>query len=304
MTQYAEDFPKQKQAWHSWLAERRGRVALFGAGHTTCAFVNYFGLASAIEFVADDHRRKQGWFLPGSGLPIRSSEALLATDIEHCLMGLSPESENRVMARQAPAVAKGIQFASVFPMSDRLAEPMRTGTAGVPEVLRPTDRLPRFDDAGVAWLRQGVRGTARRRNRFCGHLSATDALHEMIICLHAETYVRPHCHRRKPESIHVVEGHADLVVFSDTGAVTEIVPLGPRDSGLAWYLRIPEGVVHTLVLRGETFVFQETTLGPFDFGATEAASWAPVEGDKAGIASHKAQLVSVVLTAAARAAGT
>ena len=56
MVQYAADFPRQKEAWQDWLAERRGRVAVFGAGHATCAFINYFELASAIEFVAEDDR--------------------------------------------------------------------------------------------------------------------------------------------------------------------------------------------------------------------------------------------------------
>ena len=48
----------------------RGRVAMLGAGHLTGAFVNLYGLAERIEFVADDNPNKQGLFMPGSRLPI------------------------------------------------------------------------------------------------------------------------------------------------------------------------------------------------------------------------------------------
>ena len=43
---------------------------MLGAGHLSGAFINLYGLAEQIEFVADDNPNKQGLLMPGSRLPI------------------------------------------------------------------------------------------------------------------------------------------------------------------------------------------------------------------------------------------
>jgi len=37
-----------------------GNIALFGAGHVACTFVNLLGLKEYISFVVDDKKRKAG----------------------------------------------------------------------------------------------------------------------------------------------------------------------------------------------------------------------------------------------------
>ena len=118
----------------------------------------------------------------------------------------------------------------------------------------------------------------------------------MLICLHANGYVRPHRHHGKAESIHVVAGFADLVLFAEDGRIEKVVPLGPYGSGRTWYIRLSHPVYHTLVLRGEDFIFQETTLGPFKREDTEMASWAPEEKDIPKIPAYKTFLLSEILT--------
>lgn len=295
---YGREFPRQKAAWQNWIRTTGGRIAAFGAGHSTCAFINFFELAPHIEFVADDHPKKLGLFLPGCGTPIRSSSLLQEDGVTQCLMGLSPESEVKVLARQEPAVKKGVKFVSIFPMSPRAADAVRIHPGSRPDVLRPDLELPRLGDADVETLRDTVRNSSRYRNRFCGHADSAEALHEMIICLHANTYVRPHRHHGRAESVHVIDGFADLVLFTDQGVVDRVVPLGPWGSGCTWYVRLSRPVFHTLVLRGEDFVFQETTLGPFRREDTEMAAWAPDDADATAVAAYKCELTSSVLSRA------
>lgn len=296
MREFVADFPRQKAAWQKWLKNGSGPVAAFGAGHSTCAFVNFFELAPHIEFVADDHPEKQGLFLPGSGISVMPSSKLIDDGIKHCLMGMSPESEAKVLARQGAALEKGIQFASIFPMSQYGAAVGKPAQSTTPDVRQMDPDLPTLDDAHIVELRDAVRTSSRFRNRFCAHASSSDPLHEMIICLHAKTYVRPHRHLQKAESIHVIEGFADLVVFDEHGAIDRVIQLGPPGSNRIGYIRLQRPVFHTLVLRGENFVFHETTLGPWQIEGTEMAPWSPAETDVAAVVTYKADLLGTVLT--------
>lgn len=95
-----------------------GRVALFGAGHLACMFVNAMNIRDHIEFVVDDHPKKKGLRIPGSQLPIYGSQALIEENISLCLTGLSPESEGKVRAGNRGFSEAGGRFASIFPASE------------------------------------------------------------------------------------------------------------------------------------------------------------------------------------------
>lgn len=102
----------------AWRKER-GPIALFGAGHLACAFVNFHGLGDLIAFVADDTPQKQGLFLPGPKLPIVPSQRLIDDKISLALLALSIGNEDRVIERNQAFVACGGVFASVFAASPR-----------------------------------------------------------------------------------------------------------------------------------------------------------------------------------------
>jgi len=99
------------------LLRERGRVALLGAGHLTGAFLNLYGLAEHVEFVADDNPNKHGLFMPGSRLPILPSSELVNRDIDLCLMTVRPEIEDAVAAKNIAFTNRGGVLASVFPDS-------------------------------------------------------------------------------------------------------------------------------------------------------------------------------------------
>jgi cupin fold WbuC family metalloprotein len=119
----------------------------------------------------------------------------------------------------------------------------------------------------------------RKRVRLCTHDGVTNKLHEMLIIHEKDCYVKPHKHPGKAESIHVIEGLVDIVIFDDEGSICEIIPMGDYNSGLTFYLRIDTPLYHTLLIRSEVLVFHEITNGPFDRDETVFAAWAPEDDD-------------------------
>jgi hypothetical protein len=119
---YAAAFPNVRAAYADVLASARRsgkKVAIFGAGHQSIMFVNALQLQGEIAIMVDDDPRKQGYFAPGTGIPIVSSMAMLADpDLALCLLGVSPYAEAKVMEKCAGFSARGGRFFSIFPGSD------------------------------------------------------------------------------------------------------------------------------------------------------------------------------------------
>lgn len=95
----------------------RGPIAVFGAGHLTCKYINLLGLAPHIAFVADGDPNKIGLFMPGSRLPIVHPSALQEKGVRLCLLGLSAESEARIRQVFKSYTDQGGLFASISPIS-------------------------------------------------------------------------------------------------------------------------------------------------------------------------------------------
>jgi hypothetical protein len=122
----ARAFGQSYQAWtqryHGLLEALTGdgrKLAAYGAGHLTCAFVNFHQLADYFAFVVDDAPQKQGLFLPKCRLPIVARTALTPDRISACLFGLDPQLEDRIIANNAPYLAAGGVFHSMFVDSAR-----------------------------------------------------------------------------------------------------------------------------------------------------------------------------------------
>ncbi len=144
----------------------------------------------------------------------------------------------------------------------------------------------------VAFLRRAVGRTTKGRARLCAHAGEDDALHEMLILLRSGGYVRPHRHLGKSESLHVIEGSATIVLFSESGEPERVFNCGaPPDSDCFFY-RISEPVFHTQLVRTPYFAFHEVTRGPFRREETEYAPWAPPEQDAKACQAYLAQLES------------
>lgn len=97
----------------------KGKIALFGAGHLACTYINLFELDKYISFVADDNEHKAGLYMPGSRVPIKPSTALVEEEIKLCCLSLSPEIEDRVVEKNSAFLERGGVFASIFSRSAR-----------------------------------------------------------------------------------------------------------------------------------------------------------------------------------------
>ena len=117
---FGSQFVSHKQKIRQFIQELReeyGPIAVFGAGHLACVYVNFFGIQDLIEFFVDDNPNKIHLLMPGSKLPIYGSKAILENKIKVCILGLNPLSEDKVVSRNQAFVESGGKFFSIFPGS-------------------------------------------------------------------------------------------------------------------------------------------------------------------------------------------
>jgi hypothetical protein len=99
------------------VKQQGNKIAIYGAGHLACAYLNYFDLGAVIDIVVDDNVHKQGLYMPGSKIPILHPSALLEQGVKLCLLALIPELEPKIVARHDGYAKTGGVFASIFPGS-------------------------------------------------------------------------------------------------------------------------------------------------------------------------------------------
>ncbi|MGE3308417.1 MAG: WbuC family cupin fold metalloprotein [Limisphaerales bacterium] len=146
-----------------------------------------------------------------------------------------------------------------------------------PEVWIAQGGIVQVRQEQLAQLKAHAEASPRQRARICAHRSSEDRLHEMLIVLTRNVYIRPHKHLAKMESFHVIEGSAQVVFFHESGAIDEVVELGDARSGRCFYFRIDDPRYHTQIITSDHLVFHETTNGPFNRDQTVFAPWAPAE---------------------------
>jgi cupin fold WbuC family metalloprotein len=150
-----------------------------------------------------------------------------------------------------------------------------------PGIFYIQGKLITADEFMIEFLKAAALRTPSRRARLCAHPSPGAAQHDMLIVSHRDTYVAPHRHFVKSESMLVIEGLAEAIIFDDAGRVTQYVSMGPATSARSFFYRMPERTFHSLSIETEMLVFVESTKGPFRPEDSENASWAPVHTDVA-----------------------
>lgn len=145
------------------------------------------------------------------------------------------------------------------------------------EVLICTDEIVCLTSEALFVLKQMASISTKKRARICAHKSSNSTIQEMIIVINRGSYVRPHRHRNKCESFHLIDGAADIVIFEDDGSIKKIVPF---TKAACFYYRLDDAYFHTIVVRSEIIVFHEVTNGPFVANETEYADFSPIDGEE------------------------
>ncbi|MEI7635779.1 MAG: WbuC family cupin fold metalloprotein [Syntrophus sp. (in: bacteria)] len=149
------------------------------------------------------------------------------------------------------------------------------------EVLFTTDVVTKIDAADIEFLKCKAMGNSRKRIRVCCHLDIRDTLHEMLIVHAKGAYVRPHEHREKSESFHIIQGELYVVIFRRDGSIAEAIKMNAFSSGEVFYYRLSESFFHTIIPISDYVVFHEVTNGPFKREDMVFAPWAPTESESA-----------------------
>jgi len=131
------------------------------------------------------------------------------------------------------------------------------------EVLYPEEDVVFLQIAETQELKRLASLNPRHRVRLCAHRSPKDSLHEMFIVHMRDCFVRPHKHLGKVESMAVLEGEVDVVLFDEDGSIRRLIQMGTPSSGKVFYQRLADPIYHTLLIRSEFLVFHEITEGPF-----------------------------------------
>ncbi|MGI8733570.1 MAG: class I SAM-dependent methyltransferase [Pyrinomonadaceae bacterium] len=97
------------------LKARGQRIAVYGASAKGSTLLNYFRLGGeTLEFVADRSTVKQGYYTPGTHLPIRAPEALLAEMPDYVLL-LTWNFADEILAQQTAYRERGGRFIIPIP---------------------------------------------------------------------------------------------------------------------------------------------------------------------------------------------
>jgi cupin fold WbuC family metalloprotein len=159
-----------------------------------------------------------------------------------------------------------------------------------PEVFVAEGPISVIGPEDIAVLREALHKTPRKRVRINAHPDRDDPLHEMIIAISRNSYIRPHKHPSKSEAFHIVEGAVDIIIFDNDGEIAKVIPLSAPGSGKPFYYRMSEPFFHTLIIRSEYLVVHEITNGPYRVDGAVFADFAPRDDDSVGAAKYCAEL--------------
>ena len=290
---YIHEFEIIKASYQSTIKviqDQVGKVALFGAGHQSIMFINALELQSYIDCVVDDSGDKEGTFIPGTTIPIVSSERFLADQsISICLLGINPALEDKIKIKCSAFLDRGGKMYSIFPASSSstlidqaYGSPMNL-IKKAPGVYSAPGPIATIGSAEIAFLRRKVADNPKGRVRINCHQNNSDLLHEMMIAVRPDSYIQPHKHPGKNESFHIIYGAVDIVIFEDDGTIREVVSLAAKDETKAFYYHMSKPFFHTLVISSDLLVIHEITNGPFFKEATIFGSFAPAETASASV---------------------
>jgi cupin fold WbuC family metalloprotein len=132
-----------------------------------------------------------------------------------------------------------------------------------------------------------ARCSPRRRMNYNIHDDLNDPVNRLLNAMEPETYIRPHRHTQPPksESIILLRGALDILVFDDCGALIRRESLSETSGNCA--IDIPAGSWHGLVVRQTDTVVYEVKTGPYHpVAEADIAPWSPDPEDRAAVRAY------------------
>jgi len=151
------------------------------------------------------------------------------------------------------------------------------------EVILSDEKIVTLNNADISNLIKLAKKNIGDKIRFCSHSKPSELIHEMFIIHPKDMYIRPHKHTNRLESMLVLSGEVDYILFDDNGNIDEIINMGDINSGKDFYISVKESKYHSMIVKSNNLVFLEITNGPFNKSDSEFAIWSPKvsEEDKA-----------------------
>lgn len=121
----------------------------------------------------------------------------------------------------------------------------------------------------------------RLRKNLNLHTELNEPIQRMCNAFEPDTYVRPHRHPQAGiwELFVVLKGQADVVLFDQTGTVTERVSI--CEHGPNYVVEIPPQTWHTVISKQTGTVLFEVKQGPYQpLTEQDFAAWAPQENSE------------------------
>jgi cupin fold WbuC family metalloprotein len=100
----------------------------------------------------------------------------------------------------------------------------------------------------------------RRRHNLNIHSSPNDPINRLLNAVEPGSYVRPHRHPDKVETLVAVAGRFELLFFDDSGRLSRRSALGGNGAVLIEY---PTNTWHSLIALESASVFFEVKAGPY-----------------------------------------
>ncbi len=121
-------------------------------------------------------------------------------------------------------------------------------------------------------LKSSAKKNASNKYRVCAH-QPRDKIHEMFIFHEKDYFVKPHKHINKTESLFILKGSIDYIIFDKLGTIVNLYKLNDRDHKKFLFIRVSPGTYHSIIIKSKYAIFYEVTSGPFYKRDTIFANW-------------------------------
>lgn len=148
--------------------------------------------------------------------------------------------------------------------------------------------IAEIDNEKINALKHEADVAPLKRARYCLHRSTNDSVQEMVIAFRRGSYVRPHRHRQKSESFHLMEGRLVVLFFNDEGEFIHQIKM--EHPGGVLVFRNETSLWHTVILLTEFAVVHEIATGPFVKEESEFAPWSPSPEQGAHVVEFMARM--------------